>query len=61
MGNPAQSVAWLANKLAEAELALEEGELVLAGALVGSVRMAAGDTLTAVFGGGLGPVGVKFI
>jgi len=61
MGNPAQSVAWLANKLAEAELALEEGELVLAGALVGSVRMVAGDTLTAVFGGGLGPVGVKFI
>jgi 2-keto-4-pentenoate hydratase len=61
MGNPAQSVAWLANKLAEAELAVEEGDLVLAGALVGSVRMAAGDVLTATFGGGLGPVEVKFI
>jgi 2-keto-4-pentenoate hydratase len=61
MGNPAQSVAWLVNKLAELELALEEGEMVLAGALTGAVRMAAGDILKATFGGGLGPVGVRFI
>ncbi len=61
MGNPAQSVAWLANKLAEFELSLEEGELVLSGALTGAVKMQAGDILKATFGGGLGGVGVKFV
>lgn len=61
MGNPAESIAWLANTLADVELALEEGELVLSGALTGAVRMAAGDVLKAIFGGGLGPVGVKFV
>lgn len=61
LGNPAQSVAWLANKLAEVDLALEEGELVLSGALSGAVVMAAGDVLKATFGGGLGAVGVKFV
>ena len=60
LGNPAQSVAWLVNKLADFELALEEGELVLSGALTGAVRMVPGDVLKATFGGGLGPVGVKF-
>jgi 2-keto-4-pentenoate hydratase len=60
LGNPAQAVAWLVNKLAEVELALEEGEMVLSGALTGAVRMSAGDVLKATFGGGLGGVGVKF-
>jgi 2-keto-4-pentenoate hydratase len=60
MGNPAQAVAWLANKLAEFELALEEGELVLSGALSGAVHMQAGDILKATFGSGLGAVGVRF-
>lgn len=61
LGNPAQSVAWLVNKLAEVELALEEGDLVLAGALTGAVTMTAGDILTATFGGGLGAVSVQFV
>ncbi|MBM3224041.1 MAG: 2-keto-4-pentenoate hydratase [Candidatus Tectomicrobia bacterium] len=61
LGNPAQSVAWLVNKLAEVELALEEGDMVLAGALTGAVQMTAGDLLTATFGGGLGAVSVKFV
>lgn len=61
MGNPAQSVAWLANKLAEVELALEEGELVLSGALTGAVAMQAGDVLSATFGGNLGAVSIKFV
>lgn len=61
LGNPAQSVAWLVNKLAEVELALEEGDMVLAGALTGAVQMQAGDVLTATFGGGLGPVSVQFV
>jgi len=61
LGNPAQAVAWLANTLAESELTLEEGDLVLSGALTGAVQMAAGDILTATFGGGLGAVGVKFV
>jgi 2-keto-4-pentenoate hydratase len=54
MGNPARAVAWLVNKLAEDELALEAGELVLAGAIIGAVPMAAGDRLRASFGSGLG-------
>lgn len=61
LGNPAQAVAWLANKLAAVELALEEGDLVLSGALTGAVQMAAGDLLTATFGSGLGAVSVKFV
>ncbi|MGE3540734.1 MAG: 2-keto-4-pentenoate hydratase [Candidatus Tectimicrobiota bacterium] len=61
LGNPAQSVAWLVNKLAAVELALEEGDMVLSGALTGAVQMAAGDILQATFGGGLGSVGVKFV
>ena len=61
MGNPAHAVAWLVNKLATLELALDEGEMVLSGALTGAVRMGPGDILKATFGGGLGPVGVKFI
>ena len=60
MGNPAQSVAWLANKLAELELAIEEGDMVLAGALTGAVRMAPGEAIKATFGGGLGAVGARF-
>ena len=60
MGNPAQSVAWLANKLAEFDLAIEEGDMVLAGALTGAVRMEPGEALKATFGGGLGAVGVRF-
>ncbi len=61
LGNPAQSVAWLVNKLAAVELALEEGDMVLSGALTGAVQMQAGDILKATFGGGLGAVGVKFL
>jgi 2-keto-4-pentenoate hydratase len=61
LGNPAQSVAWLANKLAEFDLALEEGDLVLSGALTGAVQIQAGDVLKATFGSGLGAVGVKFV
>jgi 2-keto-4-pentenoate hydratase len=58
MGNPAEAVAWLVNKLAESELALEEGELVLSGAVIGALPVVPGDVLRAVFGGGLGPIGV---
>jgi 2-keto-4-pentenoate hydratase len=61
MGNPAQAVAWLVNKLAEADLALEEGDVVLAAAAIGAVPMAAGDVLTATFGSGLGSVEVRFV
>ncbi len=49
LDNPAESLTWLVNKLAESELALEEGDMVLPGS---SRRR---------FGGGLGPVAVKFV
>jgi 2-keto-4-pentenoate hydratase len=61
MGNPAHAVAWLVNKLALLELALNEGDMVLSGALTGAVRVGPGDIVKATFGGGLGPVGVTFI
>jgi 2-keto-4-pentenoate hydratase len=58
MGNPAAAVAWLANKLAEAGLALEAGELVMSGAVIGALRVMPGDVIKATFGGGLGPIEV---
>jgi 2-keto-4-pentenoate hydratase len=58
MGNPAAAVAWLVNKLAEAGLALEAGELVMSGAVIGALPVAPGDVLRATFGGGLGPIEV---
>ncbi len=61
MGDPAQAVAWLANTLAEAELALEEGDLVLSGAVIGALPVAAGDVFSATFGGGLGTVGTTLV
>lgn len=60
MGLDPRTLAELADRLAEVELAFEEGDLVLAGALAGAGQMTAGDILTATFGGGLGAVGVKF-
>lgn len=42
-GNPAHCVAWLANKLAEFDIALEAGEVVLSGALSAAVHAHPGD------------------
>lgn len=59
-GHPAASVAWLANKIAEFGVALEEGEIILSGALTAAVDARANDSFLISFGG-LGTVGVRFV
>ncbi len=49
LGHPAEAVAWLANKLAEYDIALVAGQLVLPGAMCAAATVAAGETYRAVF------------
>lgn len=49
LGNPAKSVAWLANKLAENGLTIGAGEIVLSGAIAAPHPIEAGDHFEAVF------------
>ncbi len=60
LGNPAAAVAWLANKLASYDIALEPGEIILSGALTAAVDAAAGDVFTVSFHT-LGSINLKFI
>ena len=59
LGNPAQAVAWLANKLAAYKIPLAKGEIILSGSLTAAVPVAAGDFIRADFGP-LGDVKIKF-
>jgi len=43
LGNPAASTAWLANKLAEFDVALEPGDVVISGAMAKMLPVKAGD------------------
>jgi 2-keto-4-pentenoate hydratase len=58
-GNPAAAVAWLANKLSKFGIALEEGNIVMAGAVTAAEKVEKGDIFTVSFQG-LGSVTVKF-
>jgi 2-keto-4-pentenoate hydratase len=49
MGNPAASVAWLANKLAEFDVELEAGHVVMPGSFTGLVRVPANSEVVASF------------
>lgn len=49
LGNPAQSVAWLANKLAQFGITLKKGEFVMSGSLVSAVKIEAGSFFRATF------------
>jgi len=60
LGNPAQAVAWLANKLAEFDVTLRAGEVILPGALSAAITVQAGDTIRATFYH-LGSVSVRFV
>ncbi len=60
LGNPANAVAWLANRLAEFDITLRAGELILPGALSAAVTVEAGDAVRATFDR-LGPVSVRFV
>jgi 2-keto-4-pentenoate hydratase len=59
LGHPATCVAWLANKLAEYDVTLKAGEVILSGALSAAVAAQKGDVFTAEFGL-LGKVEVSF-
>lgn len=49
LGNPAESVAWLANKLTEYGISLKKGEFVMSGSFVQAVTVEAGSNLRATF------------
>ena len=49
LGTPAASVAWLANKLAELDLALEAGMRVMSGSFTRQYELKAGDRIEARF------------
>lgn len=59
LGHPAASVAWLANKLAEYELALRPGDIVLSGSIIRMLEVKAGQTVKVTFSR-LGSVGARF-
>lgn len=46
LGSPAQSVAWLANKMAEFGIKLKAGEVVLSGAAAAAVPISAGSSVS---------------
>jgi 2-keto-4-pentenoate hydratase len=59
LGNPAKSVAWLANKLHEFGVSLNKGDVILSGAFTASPEAFSGDICECHFGT-LGVVKVKF-
>ncbi len=59
-GHPAAAVAWLANKLAEFDIALEAGEIILSGAVTAAEVAEAGDVFTLSFDR-VGSLNLKFI
>lgn len=50
LNNPAIAVAWLANKIAAHGLALEPGQVVLAGSFIRPIEARKGDTIQADYG-----------
>src|SRR5258707_9019851 len=50
LNHPATSVAWLANKIAAHGLALEPGQVVLAGSFIRPIQTPKGDTIQADYG-----------
>ncbi|WP_322516200.1 2-oxo-hepta-3-ene-1,7-dioic acid hydratase [Rhodopseudomonas palustris] len=50
LNHPATAVAWLANKIAPQGLALEPGQIVLAGSFIRAIECRKGDTIQADYG-----------
>lgn len=59
LGNPAISVAWLANKLHEFGVQLNKGDVILSGAITAAPEAFSGDKFECAFSG-LGSVRVEF-
>jgi 2-keto-4-pentenoate hydratase len=60
LGHPAAAVAWLANKLADFELALRPGDLVLSGSIIRMLEVKAGQSVKVTFSR-IGAVGARFV
>ncbi len=60
LGSPLTSLVWLANTVGARGVTLEPGQVVLPGSVCAMVSVAAGDTVTATFGG-LGSVTARFV
>ena len=60
LGNPLNSLAWLANHLGERGLGLSAGDVVMSGSVSALLRPKAGDVVTARFTR-LGSVSVRFV
>lgn len=60
LNHPANGVAWLANKLAPFDIALEPGEFVLGGSFTSVVEARAGDTFHVDYGP-LGSISARFV
>jgi 2-oxo-hept-3-ene-1,7-dioate hydratase len=60
LNHPGNGMAWLANKLAAHDEALEAGEIVLGGSFTRPVPCAAGDTFHADYGP-LGSISLRFV
>ncbi|MEQ8661029.1 MAG: 2-oxo-hepta-3-ene-1,7-dioic acid hydratase, partial [Gammaproteobacteria bacterium] len=50
LNHPANGVAWLANKLAAHDVALEPGQIILAGSFTAPVFVGGGDTIHVDYG-----------
>ncbi|MCF6469439.1 2-keto-4-pentenoate hydratase [Nonomuraea sp. MG754425] len=59
LGSPVNALVWLANVLGERGITLEAGHIVLPGSVTAAVPVAAGDVVTATFGG-IGSVTAAF-
>lgn len=59
LGNPAVAVAWLANKVADFEVTLEPGHVIMPGSCTRMIPVGPGDTVRAEFDA-LGPVTAVF-
>jgi len=60
LGNPVDSVAWLANKLSEFGVSLKRGEIILSGSLIRAFDVKPGDSVIAEFDR-LGSVSARFV
>ena len=60
LGNPAEAVAWLANKLAEYGVDLKAGEFIMSGSLTAALSAEAGSSFKATFDH-IGTVSVRFV
>lgn len=59
LGHPANAVAWLANKLAQYNIGLKKGEIIMSGSFTAACPVADGDTVTCQFDR-IGSVSARF-